>query len=437
MAAGLMELFLSDSGMISYYIVKDPKITFFKSVYRRHANFSPESKPQPFLSKIDFGKTVTCMVGKLGDMMSNVMLYLRLPSIDFYTSAYNIIDYVELRIGGLSIIKMHGEYMHNIQLLESSSLPAYKKLTEGYEVYLPIPFSFTKSPADALPLVAMSSIVQLIVKTNPVHKVYPPLYSIRLLSNHGLINIGDKLKQGTVEGKAMSYNPITRDLTYVSYSGPFVNGLSINQATPITNSVKITRSAHPKIIDGNMFIEYVYLSDEERQDIMTKSHRILFEQVDQTVSRSQSQNINHVINLSKPTKAIYWSAKLDKGMPHNYSTSSIGDENSLIKAVTMDLGNMKRMNISEHEYYNLIQPYQHHTNPAPTGLGMYSFSLYPENQQPSGSMSGGTLKKIQLVMRLDNIVSINNAATITSWTVNYNYLIVGNFASENNVVLAY
>ena len=36
-------------------------------------------------------------------------------------------------------------------------------------------------------------------------------------------------------------------------------------------------------------------------------------------------------------------------------------------------------------YFNLVQPYQHHTNVPATGINVYSFALRPEEHQPSGT----------------------------------------------------
>jgi hypothetical protein len=38
------------------------------------------------------------------------------------------------------------------------------------------------------------------------------------------------------------------------------------------------------------------------------------------------------------------------------------------------------------DYFNLVQPYQHHTNiPLSPGINVYSFAIRPEEHQPSGS----------------------------------------------------
>ena len=37
------------------------------------------------------------------------------------------------------------------------------------------------------------------------------------------------------------------------------------------------------------------------------------------------------------------------------------------------------------DYFNYVQPYQHHTNVPAVGINVYSFGLKPEEHQPSGT----------------------------------------------------
>ena len=39
------------------------------------------------------------------------------------------------------------------------------------------------------------------------------------------------------------------------------------------------------------------------------------------------------------------------------------------------------------EYYNLVQSYQHNRNIPKSGIYSYSFSIFPEELQPSGSLN--------------------------------------------------
>ena len=68
-------------GAQDIYLTRNPQITFFKVVYRRHTNFSMESIEQTFNGTADFGKRVTCTVSRNGDLINRVYLQVTLPSV--------------------------------------------------------------------------------------------------------------------------------------------------------------------------------------------------------------------------------------------------------------------------------------------------------------------------------------------------------------------
>jgi hypothetical protein len=51
-------------------------------------------------------------------------------------------------------------------------------------------------------------------------------------------------------------------------------------------------------------------------------------------------------------------------------------------------------------YFNLVQPYQHHTNIPPTGINVYSFALKPEEHQPSGTCNMSRIDNATLQLQL-------------------------------------
>ena len=65
-------------------------------------------------------------------------------------------------------------------------------------------------------------------------------------------------------------------------------------------------------------------------------------------------------------------------------------------------------------YFNLVQPYQHHTNVPATGVNCYSFALKPEEHQPSGTCNFSRIDNAQLVF--------DSTDTCTVYAVNYNVL---------------
>ena len=79
MGGGLIQL--AASGYENLYFTIEPEITFFKTVYKRHTNFSQELIPQLFTTTPDFGKRVTCKISKNGDLLNNMFLYIEIPNI--------------------------------------------------------------------------------------------------------------------------------------------------------------------------------------------------------------------------------------------------------------------------------------------------------------------------------------------------------------------
>lgn len=51
-------------------------------------------------------------------------------------------------------------------------------------------------------------------------------------------------------------------------------------------------------------------------------------------------------------------------------------------------------------YFNLVQPYQHHTNVPATGINVYSFALKPEEHQPSGTCNMSRIDNATLQLTL-------------------------------------
>ena len=57
------------------YLTSQPQITFFRTAYRRYTNFTMESIEQTFNGTPDFGRKVTCVISRIGDLISK--MYLR------------------------------------------------------------------------------------------------------------------------------------------------------------------------------------------------------------------------------------------------------------------------------------------------------------------------------------------------------------------------
>ena len=77
MGGGLMELVAK--GAQDIYLTGNPQITFFKTIYKRHTNFSIESIEQTFSGDVNFGLKSKLELKRSGDLVSQIILELELP----------------------------------------------------------------------------------------------------------------------------------------------------------------------------------------------------------------------------------------------------------------------------------------------------------------------------------------------------------------------
>ncbi len=73
-------------------------------------------------------------------------------------------------------------------------------------------------------------------------------------------------------------------------------------------------------------------------------------------------------------------------------------------------------------YFNLVQPYQHHTNIPATGINVYSFALKPEEHQPSGTCNFSRIDNATLQLQLTPNAVRGCGARIRVYATNYNVL---------------
>ena len=97
-------------------------------------------------------------------------------------------------------------------------------------------------------------------------------------------------------------------------------------------------------------------------------------------------------------------------------------ENPVVTA-KLQLNGQDRFSEREGTYFDLVQPYQHHTRAPDTGINVYSFSLRPEEHQPSGSCNFSRIDNATLQLVLSNAtVEGTNTAKVRVYATNYNVL---------------
>jgi hypothetical protein len=97
-------------------------------------------------------------------------------------------------------------------------------------------------------------------------------------------------------------------------------------------------------------------------------------------------------------------------------------ENPVVTA-KLQLNGQDRFSEREGTYFDLVQPYQHHTRNPDTGINVYSFALRPEEHQPSGSCNFSRIDNavLQLVLSSPTVSGVATAK-VRVYAVNYNVL---------------
>ena len=89
----------------------------------------------------------------------------------------------------------------------------------------------------------------------------------------------------------------------------------------------------------------------------------------------------------------------------------------------LQLNGQDRFSEREGTYFDLVQPFQHHTRNPDTGINVYSFALRPEEHQPSGSCNFSRIDNATLQLVLSNAtVQGTRTAKVRVYATNYNVL---------------
>jgi len=239
-------------GIQDIFITRDPQITYFKIIYRRHTNFSLEAIPQYFTHKPDFGKKVTCTLAPNGDLVGKTHLVATLPkikpfflvdgTIDPYTKfawvkkiGYALIKSIEIEIGGQLLDRQYGDWLNIITELfvrkedrgldkmigNIEKLYSFTQTKDKYTLYIPLQFWFCRTASLAIPIICLHhSEVKINLELNDLencHLLTPTNY-LELEDNLCSFKSGEYIYQ-TIDGVTASalvtdFDPITRKLYY-------------------------------------------------------------------------------------------------------------------------------------------------------------------------------------------------------------------------------
>jgi hypothetical protein len=190
-----------------------------------------------------------------------------------------------------------------------------------------------------------------------------------------------------------------------------------------------------------LYGDYVFLDTDERRRFAAASHEYLITQLQYTPVQSIPVNVttaNVPLVFNHACKEFIWVIQQDRMRAarewFNFSNKleANGGEAGVVAEDQMDsaiirLDGYERFQRRGARYFRITQPYQRHTAVPNDFIYLYSFSLRPEDEQPSGSINCSKIDDIQLGLTMTNTPQmVQYDRTVVVYATNYNVLrIVG------------
>ena len=375
-------------------LIGNPEISFFRNVYRHHTHFSIESIPLSFDQGLIFGKKTTLIIPRKADLLSKLVLELRLPALGspgqniswINGAGHSLIKEISVEIGGVKIDTQTGEFMDILSQTELNEAKKggyyqmiakhefYNKYSQSNEtiLFIPLQFWFCRHISNALPLVALQ-----------YHEVKITLQ--------------------------------LREFNQSWYSGSTMSDIP----TSLFN------------IDGRLHCDFIFLSNQERRFFATQKQRYLIEQVQMYDGNGIGRNtVNDNINIffNHPIKELFWIYKADAISETNdwlnfSKTLNYIETNEkpreAIKACQWKINGHDLMEEKSGAYYRLVNPYKYYNRIPDNYIYCHSFSLEPLKYQPTGHLNFSMLNSAVLSLTFtDNIPD----GSVTIYGKNYNIL---------------
>lgn len=318
MGGGLMQLVAY--GAQDVYLTGNPQITFWKVTYRRHTNFAMESIEQTFNGQADFGRRVTCTISRNGDLAYRTYLQVTLPEIgqtlndDGAKEVYarwldfpgeQLIQSVEVEIGGQRIDRQYGDWMHiwnQLTLSKEQERGYYKMVGNTTQLtYLTDPdFANVDGPCDS------DAPKQVCAPRNalPETTLYVPL-QFWYCRNPGLALPLIALQYHEVKIN-LDLRPIDECLWAVS---------SLNSGG--SGAPKVTKAYNQSLVAASLYVDYVFLDTDERRRMAQNPHEYLIEQLQFTGDESVGSSSNKIkLNFNHPCKELVWVVQPDENVDY-------------------------------------------------------------------------------------------------------------------------
>ena len=278
-------------------------------------------------------------------------------------------------------------------------------------LYVPLPFFFTKTSGNALPLVSLQ------------------FHDVRVkISWHGVktaICISSGIGNGTVTivdsnatGNAQTARTVVRPGQASLNDPAFTHGSLARWGSGSNHQTSLPAAITDSDVIAQLEAQYVYLDVSERSRFAEGSFEMLMDEVQQlpTLTDQKVASVTLNLNFNHAVIEIFFAArqKLSEQNCDFFNFAGLtepltGAKLDPIKDVDLRLNNQCRFYKAEGRYFRLVQPYQHHTNIPTCFVYSYSFALHPEDAQPSGSCNFSRIDNAELRLGVDKFLFQDNS----------------------------
>lgn len=385
---------LSAYGSQDIYITNIPDITYFKSVIKRHTNFAMESVNQAVDGNVNFGGNTTILIARNGDLVGDISLQVSLFDPKDYIVNGNNYDYcgwiqgvgnylinsATITIGGQQIDQQYGKWMDiwSELSLQGSQVNGYGKMIgKDYNSSIWHPYNVANQPSNTLHI---------------------PL-QFWFCRNPGL----------ALPMIAFQFTEVKITLQFEKFTN-LVVGIKNGKYQPIVQNTRLRLPSFKQTFSA--WVTYYFLDTTERLNFVNNPHEYLIEQI-----QCQSGNLSSIVdeniinlNISHPTKEIIFVLNRNNSNAPINDFSMGGDiipngpssQFAPIELFKLLMNGNDRAKQRPGEYFRLEQNYNHHTRIPDNYIYTYSFSLRPEEHQPSGTCNMSRIDNTQLYFLLRN-----------------------------------
>lgn len=390
-----------------------PEHSFFQGVYAKHTPFAIGTMEHS-INNVNFGRTTTTKIERNGDCIYEIYVHVDLAPIvlgtpltvpdpedgAFYTNSvgYAMIEEATCMIGGHESDKRTGEFhemWHNIATSNArmmTEMIGYSETVQGLinfarrtqYIYAPLQFWFNRHSNRALPLIALQ-----------YHEVTLKI-KFRKLSELGI------------------------------ETGPFIGNTSLSDATIATE----VGAPLPSLEDAVLLINYVFFDTAERRMFATSTHEYLFDQlqyVGDEAHGASNATQSFRLQFNHPTKALYWRCLRNtpgtdedvikegtafqgndwfnfSGIPEEIETypgsgvTQFYPTDPFLSAQIFVNGHTRTVD-HDAAYYRYVTARERHTRIPTRYIYCYPFGLYPESQDPNGSINLSRIDAVVVRMK--------------------------------------